>query len=244
MERKKYILTGIVFGLLFSFNGTSQTIYKQAIYDSYISGKMDNWKKAVDKMEMQKKAGTDYLLELINYQYGYIGWCLGNDRKGEAREYLTLLEENLGLLKELVGETADYHAYFAAYYGFKIGLKNWQAPLLGPKSMEHAKKALEQDSLNFQANMEMGNIWKHMPPLFGGSDKKALNYYLTALRIIEKSEKNSTEKNWMYLNLLAITGQIQNELGNQEAARFFLKKALDLEPNFIWVKKELWPTLN
>jgi tetratricopeptide (TPR) repeat protein len=242
MEGKKYRL--IVFFISLNLLAVSQINYRNAVYNAFISGEMEKWKTAIDKMEKQKTAEPDYLLDLINYQYGYIGWCLGKDKKKEARHYLKLMEENLGELKQQAGETANYHAYFAAVYGFKIGLKTWRAPFLGPKSMKHAEQAIEKDHQNFQANVEMGNIWNHMPKLFGGSYEKARRYYLNAIEIMENSEHYSSENNWMYLNLLAITGQVESKQGNREKAMHLYKKALKIESKFIWVKKELLPSLN
>lgn len=217
--------------------------FKQQIYQAYISGKMDGWKTTIDNMEKQKKKEPEYLLELINYQYGYVAWCLGNDKKNDAKNYLSLLEKNMERLKNIAGETAEYHAYTAAAFGFKIGLSLWRAPFFGPKSMDHAEKALEKNSLSFQANMEMGNIWNHMPVVFGGSDEKALTYYFKALEIIEKKPEEIRKNNWIYLNLLTLVGQIQQEMGNPAQARKYFEQALQIEPDFVWVKEELLPSL-
>jgi tetratricopeptide (TPR) repeat protein len=217
--------------------------FKHQIYQAYITGKMEDWKTTVDIMEEQKKTEYGFLLELISYQYGYIGWCLGNDRKPETEKYLSLLEENLKKLKKSAGETAEYHAYTAAAYGFNIGLSSWRAPFFGPRSMGHAEKALEADSLNFQANMEMGNIWNHMPAVFGGSGEKALKYYMKALKIIEKEPEKVRKNNWMYLNLLTLVGRLQQETGNLQQAKKYFEQALQIEPNFVWVKEELLPSL-
>lgn len=221
-----------------------QSQFKQKIYDAYISGKMEGWKTAIYNMEKQKKNEPDFLLELINYQYGYVAWCLGNDKKNDAKIYLSQLEKNLEKLKDISGEIAEYHAYTAAAYGFKIGLSTWRAAFFGPKSMDHAKKALVKNSLSFQANMEMGNIWNHMPAVFGGSDEKALLYYSKALEIIEKMPEKILENNWIYLNLLTLVGQMHKELGNPNQAKKYFEQALQIEPNFVWVKEELLPSLN
>ena len=219
------------------------THFKQQIYQAYISGKMEGWRTAIDNMEKQKKNEPDFLLELINFQYGYVAWCLGKNNKNEAKNYLSLLEENLERLKNASGETAEFHAYSAAAYGFKIGLSTWRAPFFGPKSMDHAEKALAKNSQSFQANMEMGNIWNHMPALFGGLDEKALKYYLKALEIMEKESGKNRKENWMYLNLLTLIGKMQQKMGNTETARRYFEQALQIEPGFVWVKEELLPSL-
>jgi len=217
--------------------------YKEQIYSAYISGRMEIWKATLDAMEGQKSSDPEFLLQLINYQYGYVAWCLGNDKKPEAKIYLSLLEENLKKLKKESGETAEYHAYTAATYGFKIGLKVWRAPFYGPKSMKHAEEALETDSLSFHANMEMGNIWNHMPAVFGGSKEKALRHYAKALEILKKKPEKHLKNNWMHLNLLTLIGRLNLETGNQEEAKKYFEQVLRIEPEFTWVKEELLPSL-
>jgi tetratricopeptide (TPR) repeat protein len=258
MERPKYQL--ILIFLLLNLASTGREVsnsaflqqtsaenspssFKQQIYQAYISGKMEGWKTAIDNMENQKKNEPNFLLDLINYQYGYVAWCLGNDKKDNAKHYLSLLDKNLEQLKSLSGETADYHAYTAAAYGFKIGLSLWRAPFFGPKSMDHGEQALDADSQSFQANMEMGNIWNHMPAVFGGSDEKALNCYFKALEIMKNKPDEFRKNNWMYLNLLTLVGQMQLETGNTESARKYFEQALQIEPSFVWVKEELLPSL-
>lgn len=223
--------------------GTSESRFKQQIYLAYISGKMDTWKTAIDEMERQKNSQPAYIQDLINYQYGYVAWCLGKNNKDDARKYLSCLEKNLELLKSVAGETAEFHAYSAASYGFKIGLSTWRAPFFGPKSMDHAEKSLEKNSQSFQANMEMGNIWNHMPAMFGGSDEKALKYYLKALEIMETKPAEIQKNNWMHLNLLTLVGQMYQEMGNPELAKKYFEQALQIEPGFVWVKEELLPSL-
>jgi tetratricopeptide (TPR) repeat protein len=229
--------------LLQTTTGNTPSIYRQKLYQAYISGEMEGWKTAMDNMEKQKKNEPGFLLDLINYQYGYVAWCLGNKNHNEAKHYLSLLDKNLEKLKSLSGESAEYHAYTAAAYGFKIGLSTWRAPFFGPKSMNHAELALEKNPRSFQANMEMGNVWNHMPAMFGGSDEKALVYYSKALEIMESKPEEIKRHNWMYLNLLTLVGQMQKEKGDAESARKYFEQALKIEPNFVWVKEELLPSL-
>ena len=241
MERKNYWLI-----LLFLiFHGISAAgDFKKEIYQAFISGEMYGWKNAVDQMERNKQNDPGFLLDLINYEYGYIGWCLGTNKEDEAEDYLEKAEENLNKLDASTSKyKAEIHAYTAAFYGFKIGLQNWRAPFIGPKSVNHAEKALEIDPDNFNANMENGNIWSNMPEIFGGSNEKALKFYEKALETLEKKNTKYLKNNWMYLNLLALLGQIEQELENPEKARSYFQKALEIEPGFLWVKNELLPSL-
>jgi tetratricopeptide (TPR) repeat protein len=241
MEGKKYRL--IILMVSLSSLAFSQDDFHEKIYESFITNEMDSWKLVIDEMHKTNKSNPEMLKELINYEYGYIGWCIGNNQKKQAKDYLDSMEENLETLKSGSDSKSTYHAYMAAAYGFKIGLSAWRAPFLGPKSMEHAEKAIENDSLNFQANTELGNIWNHMPAVFGGSDEKALKYYQNAIAIYENSEEELKYKKWLYLNIVATSGKIEFERKNYSQALHFYKKALKIEPRFKWVMNELLPEL-
>ena len=65
------------------FSITAQ--YKSEVYRAYINNQMSSWKSVIDKMQQETNQSDESLLELINYQYGYIGWCLGNDEKKQAK---------------------------------------------------------------------------------------------------------------------------------------------------------------
>jgi tetratricopeptide (TPR) repeat protein len=240
VERKKYWIIIIIF---IKLSAVASNSYKETVYNAFVYDEMAKWKNAVYEMENQKQDNEAFLLELISYQYGYAGWCLGNDKNNEAVEFLAMLENNLENLKNIKGETAEYHSFKAAAYGFKLGLNKWRAPFLGPKSMKHAEKAFEKDSLSMNANLEMGNIWNHMPEIFGGSKEKALNYYRKALNIFENKDNEMRHKNWLYLNLLVLIGQTENELGNEQKAIEYFEKTLQIEPDFLWVKEELLPSI-
>jgi tetratricopeptide (TPR) repeat protein len=240
MERKRYYLITLI--MICNLVLTGQNNYKPAIYKAYITGNMGSWSKALEEMESQKNRSIDYLLELINYQYGYIGWCISNKNDKEAEHYISKMESNLEDLRSVTGESSEFHSYKAALYGFKLGMNIWKAPVLGKKSMTHAKMAIEKDSMSLHANFEMGNIWNYMPELFGGSKLKALQYYIKAISILE-NEKSGIKNNWNYLNLLVLAGQAAKELGNIQKAIYYFEKALETEPDFIWVKNELLPSL-
>ena len=92
MERKKYsvVIILLLAGVLAKGAG-----YRSEIYKAYIGNRMDLWKKTTDEMSRQKTDDPAYLLELVNYQYGYIGWALANNQKKEALKMLGEAEENI-----------------------------------------------------------------------------------------------------------------------------------------------------
>lgn len=213
---------------------------KRGIYNAYISNKMDDWKTIIDKMEKQQSKSEEYLLELINYQYGYIAWCIGNNEKNQAVNYLKLAEKNLENLEKTSLYPSYVNAYKSAFYGYSIGLNKLKAPFLGPKSINAAKQSMKENADNPYGFIQYANAQFYMPPIFGGSKTEALEYYKLAQIIIEK-DREDLKNDWNYLSLLTNMAQAYVEINDYDKAEQYYKHIIELEPNFKWVKNELYP---
>lgn len=232
MERKKYFL--ILFLLLGFSIFLRASSYQQEIYQAYISNDMLRWKKNMDEMQLKEKKTFSFVLELLNYQYGYIGWCLGNENKKEAEKYLKLAQQNIQLLEKKSHKMSYIYSYKSALYGFQIGLSILKAPYLGPKSIEFAELAMKTDDNNPYGYIQYANAQYYMPAAFGGSKSLAIDYYIKAQTIMEKQAE--IQFNWNYLNLLAVIGNAYYETKDYQKALYYYEKALKIEPGFLWVK--------
>lgn len=240
MEGKKIrLIPSIIFILVFlpasADNGSE-------IYSAYIDNKMERWKAVIDRMEAINDKDNELLLELVNYQYGYIGYCIGFDRKDEARTYLSLAQENLDILEKRNYNLSMVSAYRSAFYGFRIGLNPVTAPVNGKRSMDNAKTALKLDPSNYLAYVQHGNIQFYMPAAFGGSKKEALEYYLKAKDILE-SGRSSVKGDWNYLSLMIVIGQTYTYLKDYNSAQRTYEDLLRMEPGFKYVRDDLYPKL-
>ena len=209
MERKKRF-TFMTLLLAFSLS-TLSAQYKQDIYNAYITNNMEVWKATVDEMEAKEKKSDELLLELINYQYGYIGWSLGNNEKKQAKEYLKLAEDNLKRLEKTSLYPSYVDAYKSAFYGYTIGLNKLKAPFVGPKSINAAKKSMEENPNNPYGYIQYANAQFYMPPVFGGSKTEALEYYKQAKTIMEKDPVDM-KNDWNYLSLLTNMAEAYTEI--------------------------------
>jgi len=239
MERKKYKLI-ILFLLLVSADLYAD--YRSEIYYAYVNNRMEQWKNVIDRMEALKGKSNDLTLELINYQYGYIGYCMGVDKKDEAKKYFSLALKNIETLENAAYKISVINAYKSAFYGFRIGFNKISAPFNGPKSIDLAKKAMEQDSENYLAYVQYGNAQFYMPAAFGGSKKEAMEYFLKAKAILEKNPEE-TKGNWNYLNVMTLIGQAYTALEDYNAARTIYESTLKFEPGFTYIRDELYPGL-
>lgn len=202
---------------------------------------MEEWKKEIDALQAFGSDNNDILFNLLDYQYGYVAWCIGNERKTEAKIYLELAKKNIVKLEKLNYKSAYVHAYKAALLGFEIGLWPYKAPFLGPQSVDQVECALKLDAENWLALQQYGHIQFYMPPLFGGSKIEAINYYTRSLKNMELLP--NLKNNWNYLNLLVALAQAHAKIKNYVEAKMYYEKIIKIEPRFNWVKNELYPQL-
>lgn len=217
---------------------TAQANEKTVIYDSYVSSNMNLWKKTMDAMAQEPSRTNERELELLNYEYGYIGWCIGNKKTAEAKKYLERGQQRMDILMKKNYKVSMIHAYKSAFYGFEIGLNKAKAPFWGKKSIDAAKQAVATDATNPYGYIQLGNIEYYMPAVFGGSKKKAVEYYLKAEKLMEKGD---VKNDWNHLSLLTIIARAYEELGNAEKADAYYTRILGISPQFTWVKNDLYP---
>ncbi len=241
MERKKHIV--IILVLVFAaVSPVWASSYKNKIYDAYISNNMPKWKNIIDEMESLKRTDTAFLLELVNFQYGYIGYCIGLEEMEEAGKYLELAVSNLANLEKKGIEISQISAYKSAFYGYEIGMNKLKAPFIGPKSIKYSKLSMEQNPQNPMGYIQYGNSQFYMPPVFGGSKKEAVEHFIKAEKLMEK-DKEKIKNDWNYLSVLALIGQSYFAMEDYKNAKIYFEKALKVEPDFLLIKIDLLPKL-
>ncbi len=234
MERKKYILIVLFMLLVCSLTGQ-----KKAIYKAYISGDMTEWKSI---MEANRAQTNEQKLELINYHYGYIAYCIDMDKNDEAKGYMQKAEKLIAELEKKQYKLSMLNAYKSAFVGYKIGLAPYKAPFIGQESLAFANKSVALDADNYMGNVQLGNIAFYTPSLFGGSKKEAIKHYIKALETVEKYP-DFISSNWNYLNLLATIINAYYDIEDYEKAEDYCQKTLAIEPEFDWVKNQLYPKI-
>ncbi len=233
MEKKKNILLVLFVGFFFQLFGQTN----KTIYEAYISGNMGAWKK---HMDLYKAYSNEQKLNLINFQYGFIAYCIDQNNENEAEKQLKKAETLLDELNKQGYKLSILNAYKSAFIGFKIGLAPHKAPFIGQKSLDFAKKSIVLDDTNYFGYVQLGNIAFYTPTLLGGSKTDAMKHYLKALELMEKNPA-SLKNNWNYLNLLATIINAYYEIGEYEKAKMYCIKTLEIESQFDWIKNDLYP---
>lgn len=243
MERKKNpgYLIGIILSILTFLNpaasGSDNTHEK--IYEAYVSGNISAWIPVIRQLEKSQPASTKGKLELLNYYYGYTGYLISVDKFNLAELYIERAEK---LMQEIVSASPDnatVYAYMGSFLGFRIGMNKFKAPVLGPKSLEYIDRSIAMDPDNAQGFLEKGNASYYTPSLFGGSKEDAIRYYNRAIQLLEAT--GQTKSNWLYLNALTILAQAYEKTDRRQEAEAMYSKILRLEPQFKWVRDELYP---
>lgn len=221
---------------------SAQSTYKSEIYQAFTTGNMVKWKQVLDKMEKIPNKKNEQLLELVNYQYGYIGWCLGVKREKEAATYLQKAESHLSKLEKQHYKLSSVLAYKSLFLGFQIMQTPIKVTLLGMRCLSYGEKAYKLDKNNAFASIQQGNLWYYKPKILGGSVTEALVYYLQAEKLMEAAAKEN-DPDWNYLNLLATIAKSYELIGQPKKQTEYIQKALAVEPDFSWIKSDKRPAL-
>jgi tetratricopeptide (TPR) repeat protein len=239
MQRLRFLLLIVLFA---AFTFSIQAGNREDVYNCYVNNRMSMWKSLIDGLNQKSEKSDSMLLELVNYQYGYIGWCLEKNRNDEALVYVKLAEGNVKLLEAKKSELSLLNAYKSALYGFHIDLSKFSAPFIGPKSSDCAKKAISLNPNQPFGYIQMGNVKYHSPSLMGGSKTEAIRYYLKAKVMMEK-KKEEIRGDWNYLSLLVSIARAYESVNDNVKAKAMYEEILKFEPAFSWVKDELYPKL-
>ncbi len=210
---------------------------RDQVYRSYLAGNIDSWETILkDSSNAGNKPEEWYDFALLHY--GYIGYCLSQDRKERVKPYLERAEKITG---ELVAEYPSDPRYLAlrgALYGLRINYQPHKAMFIGPKALSTVNLALKKGPDCPQAWVETGNKDWWMPEIFGGSKTAAIADYEKAISLMERDQV-WIKGNWYYLNVNLILASCYHKMGRTFAAHEVFRKLILAEPDFEVARKEL-----
>jgi tetratricopeptide (TPR) repeat protein len=235
----KYLLT---LAILLTLQVSNAQDYRSALYQSYLLEKLDAWKEIIEQMEEEyiRTSDTDLLFDLLEAEYGYMGWLVSEKKKKEAELVLRNAERHMSMLTQLGKDNARFYSLKGAFFGYQILLDPLKAPSLGKSSMEANERAMELDPKEPQVWLEKANMDYYRPAVFGGSKRKAVPNYEKAVALYEASPER-TRENWVYMNsLVGLATAYENTRKFSEAGEVY-RKLLRLEPSLKSVKEDLYP---
>lgn len=237
MHRRLYTALFFAFYVLFSVGASNRS----DLYHVFVNKDAKGWKAIVDRMEKDPAKTNASLLELINYEYGYVGWCLNAKDEKEALVYIRLAEKHLDYLDEKGYKKSSVQAYKSIFMGFRMILSPIKVPFLGMKCISCSQAAFELDKNNPIAVMQVGNMFYYRPRKLGGSKMAAMRHFQQAEKLWETS--GTTVGEWNYLNLLALMGMAYREMGQLQKSKEYGDKVRSLEPRFKWFNEYTYPSL-
>ena len=161
--------------------------------------------------------------------------------KDRALEHLDNAIDHLKESLEME-ETAEAYALLSGVYGRKISQKPLMGMLLGPKASSTLKKAkgLEADNPRVVFTEAMSDY--NTPKMWGGSKERAMTGFRRAIELFEQQDTiDPLQPTWGHEEVYAWLGIAFMDQGNDAAAKQAFQKALEVNPDFGWVRYVLLP---
>ena len=183
---------------------------------------------------------------LTRYTTAYVNWRLftipdavpADDRAALLDDAVDLLTRDL----EADDGNAESHALLASVYGMQID-SAWKGMTLGRRASRASARALELAPGNPRVLLQDGVGKLHTPRMFGGGADRAEAMLHRALAAFRTEPPDRPWPRWGLIDAYAWLGQISVERDDLAAARRHYGQALDLEPEFAWVRYALLPAL-
>ncbi len=154
--------------------------------------------------------------------------------------YLDASIDNLEELIEHDDDWAEVKAILSSVYGLQMGYSPWKGMYLGSKSGGLIEAALRKKPESPMVNKLYAGSKLFTPEMFGGDVNEAIKHYKKALALYEQ-DSASIKNNWLYLDTMAFLGMAYEKAEKPENAVVIYQKALEVEPDFGWIKNILLP---
>ena len=178
-----------------------------------------------------------YYLALAEYRLASLNEEKQVDHLNNGIDYL---EKMLNMDKENVEGTA----LLGSMVGWKAGLKPMQAMFLGPRSSRLLASAEKADPKNPRVILYKAISDFNTPKQFGGDKDRALAGFKEAAALFDDVKPgDELEPSWGHPDVYAWLGIAHMERDQHTEARAALEKALEIDPEFSWVKYGLMPQL-
>jgi len=160
------------------------------------------------------------------------GLAYAEELAGNRGEASSLIEEGVRFAKksaEFDDSSSDTHRLLATLYGRIIAIKGGMTgAMYGPLNEEEVQRALQLNSQNAEAHLELGISRVNTPPQFGGDLE-------VGIKAIEKAMMIDPKLDLAYYHL----GKALVKKGEKGRAREVFEKGLQVNPANGFIKKEL-----
>lgn len=252
----KHFYLNLLLSFILSINLYAQTLVP---VDSLLLQSKQLLNKSIDAWEegalLNARAQFERLLNidstsfLCHYYIAYADYRLAsfyhaqpdNDKIEKVAEDAI---EHLKKALELNPDFADGHAMLSSMYGEIIAVSPWKGIFYGSKAGSAMDKALELEPDNPRAYLMDGTGKYFTPSLFGGGAENAKKSLQKAVECFKTYKpKSELYPDWGERETFVWLGIISKDNDDFKKAREYYNQALEIDPNYGWVKYHLLPEL-
>jgi tetratricopeptide (TPR) repeat protein len=220
----------------------ARTQLEQAIVDQNIEQIVrlrSRFESFFDEPDLEAQA--HYFIGLAGYRLHTLPSELDKKQKGN---YLNDAVDHLKKAVSINEDFAEAHALLSGSYGLKASGGIFSGMKYGPKSNNEIDRALQLVPSNPRVLLLDGIGLLFTPSMFGGDTEKAITQFKEAAKEFEKfTPKDETMPHWGKVEVYAWLGQAYEKQKKFELAKQAYEKALELNPDYGWVKNNLLPKL-
>jgi tetratricopeptide (TPR) repeat protein len=186
---------------------------------------------------------------LVEYYLGYADYRLGvvvyRMDKEKSIAYLDSAVEHLDRAIGLQKSFAEAHALLSSCYGIKISYAPLKGLALGPKASSAMEKARDLAPGNPRVALLDAIRIFNTPSLFGGSKEEGLQKMQKAAELFDRwVPPDSLAPDWGKAEVYAWIGLAHLDRKESILARKAFERALQIDPDYGWVKYGLLPKIS
>jgi tetratricopeptide (TPR) repeat protein len=201
-------------------------------------------KREIDLLGGRTWGPGDLRAYTLAYVSSRLSPILPEDRKAERIRLLREAEVSLQQFLKANPRDPEAHALLGAVYGAQIRFAPLKAITLGPKVAAAFAEAEKLGPRNPRVALQKGIGLLYAPRAFGGGAEAAERELRRAEALFAQEPRSKSWPNWGRVDVLAWLGQALARQGDREAARGVYLRALEMEPESVWVRRVLLPQLD
>ena len=193
----------------------------------------------------QRASNDEKVAHHAYYYLAFAEYRMASLNEAEMVDHINNGIDYLEKMLKIDKENVEGAALMGSIVGWKAGLKPMQAMFLGPRSTRMLTKAQETDPENPRVELFKAISDYNTPKQFGGDKDRAMAGFEKAITLFESRAPGSElEPSWGHTDAYAWLGMAHMEKDQNTEARTAFEKALEIDPDFSWVKYGLLPQLN
>lgn len=204
---------------------------------AYLANDLALWDAAVTAAQALPTSEAN-ALALAQIAYGAVTASMVKEDDDRMDKYLDITEAALDQVWETNKKDPAANGLYSGYLGMLIAQTPIKGMIYGSKASKYAAKGVVYGPTNAAANFFLGSNLFYTPEQWGGDLKESVKHLQAAKELFAASKCE-----WLKLENLALLGQALKRSGDTEGARLVYLEALQLQPDFGYVKNYLMPQL-